>query len=71
MEKNIYQRQQQNIQRQMSAPRYCRFCGKPLLLSSIDEHNRPNPNYMWEWENRAHYSCAQKDYVEKTQGRRG
>lgn len=62
---DIFQKQQQFFQRQISQPRFCSFCGKELLLCPTDEHNNPNPNYQWEFQNRAHMKCVEANYRNK------
>lgn len=65
MNNDIYKRQEQFLRTQLNKPRYCSFCGKPILLSPVDENNKENPNYQWEWQNKAHWKCAQEFYAKK------
>lgn len=39
--------------------KYCVFCGKPLILSSVDEDNN-KVNIEWEQKFSAHYNCYLK-----------
>jgi hypothetical protein len=68
---DIFAREAQFYQRQMTQQVYCSFCGKPILLCATDENGKSNDNYQVEYMNRAHMACVQKFYAERMNEQNG
>ena len=53
--------------KQTYQPKYCVFCGKPVLPFETDENGYRNPNIEWEMKHSAHWECYIKN-MHKNEG---